>query len=91
MSWNHGKHSMRWGFEYNRQNYNQVGNQFSRGAFGFSAFATQSSANAGGDAFSDFLLGEIYQPRIAVSIATAIFDRNAEAAFLTTRGRSPRN
>src|SRR6266446_1008174 len=33
LSWIHGKHTFRFGFEYNRQNYNQVGNQFSRGQF----------------------------------------------------------
>jgi hypothetical protein len=29
LSWTHGKHTIRFGFEYNRMNFNQVGNQFS--------------------------------------------------------------
>jgi len=35
VSWTKGKHTFRFGFEYNRQNFNQVGNQFSRGQFTF--------------------------------------------------------
>ena len=37
VSWTRGKHTVRFGFEYNRQNFNQVGNQFSRGNFVFPA------------------------------------------------------
>jgi hypothetical protein len=86
ISWIHGKHSFRFGFEYNRQNYNQVGNQFSRGQFTFQPNATQSSPNVagaktGGDAFSEFLLGDIYTSTVAVAIANANFQRNAVAAF----------
>jgi Carboxypeptidase regulatory-like domain/TonB dependent receptor-like, beta-barrel len=86
LSWIRGKHSFRFGFEYNRQNYNQVGNQFSRGQFTFQPNATQSSPNAsgaktGGDAFSEFLLGDIYTSTVAVAIASANFQRNAVAAF----------
>ena len=33
LSWVKGKHSLRFGFEYNRQTFNQLGNQFSRGQF----------------------------------------------------------
>ena len=82
ISWTHGKHSLRMGFEYNRQNFNQIGNQFSRGQFSFQAYATQSSAKAGGDAFADFLLGDIYTSVVAVALATAKFQRNTEAAFI---------
>src|SRR5689334_12413889 len=51
LSWIKGKHTFRFGFEYNRQNYNQVGNQFSRGQFGFQANATQDANRTGGNAF----------------------------------------
>ncbi len=57
LSWIHGKHTFRVGAEFMRQNYNQVGNQFSRGQFSFQANATQSPEFTGGDAFADFLLG----------------------------------
>ena len=81
LSWIHGKHTFRFGFEYNRQNYNQVGNQFSRGNFVFQPNATQSSTKTGGDAFAEFLLGDLYQSTVAVAIANANFQRNAYAAF----------
>jgi hypothetical protein len=81
LSWIHGKHTFRFGFEYNRQNYDQVGNQFSRGNFVFQPNATQSSTKTGGDAFAEFLLGDLYQSTVAVAIASANFQRNAEAAF----------
>ena len=87
LSWTHGKHTFRFGFEYNRMNFNQVGNQFSRGQFTFQPNATQSSPNAagaktGGDAFSEFILGDIYTSTVAVAIANAQFQRNVEAAFV---------
>jgi hypothetical protein len=82
LSWIKGKHTLRFGFEYNRQNYNQVGNQFSRGSFTFQANATQSAAKTGGYAFAEFLLGDIYASTVAVAIANAQFQRNTEAAFI---------
>ncbi len=81
LSWIKGKHTFRFGFEYNRQNFNQVGNQFSRGNFVFQPNATQSTAHTGGDAFAEFLLGDLYQSTVAVAIANAQFQRNVEAAF----------
>jgi Carboxypeptidase regulatory-like domain/TonB dependent receptor len=81
VSWVKGKHAFRFGVEYNRQNYNQVGNQFSRGNFVFQPNATQSTAHTGGDAFAEFLLGQMYQSTVAVAIADAKFQRNAEALF----------
>ena len=81
VSWTRGKHTFRFGFEYNRQNFNQVGNQFSRGNFVFQPNATQSPTHTGGDAFAEFLLGDLYQSTVAVAIASANFQRNAEVAF----------
>lgn len=82
VSWSHGKHALRFGFEYNRQNFNQIGNQFSRGQFAFQPNATQSTAKTGGDAFAEFLLGDLYQSVVAVALATANYQRNTEAAFV---------
>lgn len=82
LSWTHGKHSFRFGFEYNRMNFNQIGNQFSRGQFAFQPNATQSASKAGGDAFAEFLLGDLYQSVVAVAIANANYQRNAESAFV---------
>jgi hypothetical protein len=82
VSWIKGKHTFRFGFEYTRQNFNQVGNQFSRGNFVFQPNATQSPTHTGGDAFAEFLLGDLYQSTVAVAIASANYQRNAEAAFI---------
>ena len=82
LSWVKGKHTFRFGFEYNRQNFDQVGNQFSRGQFVFQPNATQSPTHTGGDAFAEFLLGDLYQSTVAVAIASANFQRNVEAAFV---------
>jgi hypothetical protein len=82
VSWIKGKHTIRFGFEYDRQNFNQVGNQFSRGNFVFQPNATQSSTHTGGDAFAEFLLGDLYQSTVAVAIASANYQRNDEAAFV---------
>jgi Carboxypeptidase regulatory-like domain len=82
VSWVHGKHTYRFGFEYNRQNYNQVGNQFSRGQFVFQPNATKSASGAGGYGFAEFLLGDLYQSTNAVAIANARFQRNVEHVFV---------
>jgi hypothetical protein len=82
LSWIRGKHTFRFGFEYDRQNFNSSGNQFSRGQFTFQPNATQSSARTGGYAFAEFLLGELYQSTIAVAIANVRLQRNTEAAFI---------
>jgi hypothetical protein len=81
LSWVRGKHTFKFGAEFGRQNYNQVGNQFSRGQFTFQPNATQSSSLTGGDAFAEFLLGELYQSEVAVGIANATFQRNLFAAW----------
>jgi hypothetical protein len=82
LSWIKGKHTFRFGFEYNRQNYNQVGNQFSRGSFTFQANATQDVNKTGGNAFAEFLLGDPFSSTVAVAIADAKFQRNTESAFI---------
>jgi hypothetical protein len=78
LSWVHGKHAFDFGFEYGRQNYNQVGNQFSRGVFNFQTLPTNDS----GYAFANFLLGNIYVSSNAVSIANAKFQRNVWSTFV---------
>jgi hypothetical protein len=88
ISWNKGKHSFKFGFEYDRQNFNQFGNQYTRGQYAFNALATAQIGADGktvqgtGDAFAEFLLGDIYQPTVAVAAAQAAFQRNNEYAFI---------
>lgn len=82
-SWVRGKHTLRFGGEFRREHYNQVGNQFARGQFTFQPNATQNPATkSGGDTFGDFLLGDLYQSEAAVSIASANFVRNGWALYL---------
>src|SRR5579872_818844 len=84
LSWNKGKHSLKFGFEYDRQNFNQLGNQYSRGQYSYAANATRNAAYAQntGDAFAEFLLGTPFQTNVAVAAAEAHFQRNAYAAFV---------
>src|SRR5258708_17844285 len=42
ISWNKGKHTFKFGFEFDRQNFNQIGNQYSRGQYSFQPNATVS-------------------------------------------------
>jgi outer membrane receptor protein involved in Fe transport len=81
IAWTRGKHSFRFGFEYTRQNFNQIGNQFSRGQFAFQPNATMSTDRKGGDAFADFLLGDLWNSIVAVALAQSEFQRNAVGAF----------
>jgi outer membrane receptor protein involved in Fe transport len=82
-SWIHGKHTIRFGGEWRRESYNQVGNQFARGQFTFQPNATQNPATkTGGDTFADFLLGDLYQSEAAVSIASANFRRKGWAFYV---------
>jgi hypothetical protein len=82
VSWLRGKHGFAFGVEYTRQNYNQVGNQFSRGLFSFQANSTRSPQGTGGNAFAEFLLGHIFTSTNAVAIADAKFQRNVYHAFI---------
>jgi len=89
VSWIRGAHSFRIGFEYNRQTFNQLGNQFSRGQFSSEPLATALESGtpgnatlSGGDALADFLLGDLYQSTVAVAVADANFVRNVEAAYV---------
>jgi hypothetical protein len=76
VSWIHGKHTFRFGAEFTRQNYDQVGNQFARGQFTFQGNATLSPTLTGGDSFGDFLLGDLSTSEVAVAVANANFQRN---------------
>ncbi|MDR3754325.1 MAG: TonB-dependent receptor [Terracidiphilus sp.] len=87
-SWMKGKHSWRFGFEYNRQTFNQLGNQFSRGQFSSGPYATALQSGtignatlSGGDSLADFLLGDLYQATTAVAVADANYVRNVEAVY----------
>ena len=88
VSWVHGKHSLDLGFQFERQTFNELGNQFSRGNFTFLANATAQISSPGkaasgtGSAYADFLLGKIYTTTYAVQIAQADYKRNVESAYI---------
>jgi hypothetical protein len=83
LSWIHGKHTFAFGFEYNRQNFNQVGNQFSRGVFTFQANATKNPVDgSGGYSFAEFLLGRLFVSTNAAAVADAKFQRNVFHTFI---------
>lgn len=89
ISWTKGKHSIRWGYEYNRQTFNQLGNQFSRGQFSDQPLATALASGtpgnvtlSGGDSLADFLLGDLYQSVVAVAVANANYVRNVQATYI---------
>lgn len=96
IGWVKGKHSLRIGFEYNRQTFNQLGNQFSRGQFNSRPYATAletsipdpnnpgkfTAALSGGDSMADFLLGNLYQSTVAVAVADANYVRNVQAYYV---------
>ena len=88
IAWVHGKHSIDLGFQYERQTFKELGNQFSRGNFTTLANATASISTPGvadkgtGSAYADFLLGNIYTSTYAVQIARANYKRNVEAAYI---------
>ncbi len=74
-----GNHSIRFGGELRWDNYNQIGNQFARGAFLFEPNATGLPTAAGtltantGNSFADFLLGYCKRCEVAVTLASADF------------------
>ena len=89
LAWVRGKHSFRIGFEYSRQTFNQLGNQFSRGQFGAGPYATAlQSGTPGkatlsqGDALADFLLGSLQSSTVAVAVANANYVRNVQAYYV---------
>ncbi len=70
-----GNHSFRFGGELRRDRYNETGNAFTRGSFGFSGNATQSPAQRGvtGHPFADYLIGETSSPTRARTFSNGLF------------------
>ncbi|HUA86217.1 MAG TPA: carboxypeptidase regulatory-like domain-containing protein [Bryobacteraceae bacterium] len=83
LSWIKGKHTFKFGGEYERDNYDSLGNQFLRGQFTFQPNATENPAKPAGtgDAFAEFLLGDIYQSTVAYQDAVANYQRNDFAIY----------
>lgn len=63
VSWRHGKHNFRFGFDGRRQHLDMIAGSNGLGSFSFTGYATQSpsgtnaTGTTSGSAFADFLLG----------------------------------
>jgi hypothetical protein len=79
-----GKHSFRFGGEFRRDRYNETGNAFTRGSFGFDINATQDPARRGvtGHPFADFLLGEVFTPTRARAFSNGLFRASVFSLYL---------
>src|SRR3954468_23485870 len=83
LTWVKGRHTIGMGVEYDRQHFNEVGNQFSRGIFAFQANRTRNPvSNTGGYAFAEFLLGQPFHTTVALAVAEGKFVRNVFHAFV---------
>ncbi|MGH9849485.1 MAG: carboxypeptidase regulatory-like domain-containing protein [Blastocatellia bacterium] len=73
-SWTLGSHTVKFGGELRWDQYNQIGNQFARGAFLFEPNVTSNLGASGtGNSFADFLLGYCKRCEASVSLATIEF------------------
>jgi hypothetical protein len=70
-----GSHSFRFGGEIRRDRYNETGNAFTRGSFGFSGIATEDPARRGvtGHPFADYLIGQVTTPTRARAFSNGLF------------------
>ena len=80
-SWNHGRHSIRFGGEYRRDIYSQFGNQYTRGNPQFNGnFTAAPQTLAGGHSAADFILGAPFRVDLALQLAVTD-DRSNTLAF----------
>ncbi|MFN0121685.1 MAG: hypothetical protein ACKV2V_14425, partial [Blastocatellia bacterium] len=83
LSWTRGNHSLRFGGEIRWDQFNQVGNQFARGAFLFEPTATTNRGATGtGNAFADYLLGYCKRCEVSVSLAQAQFRARTQYYYI---------
>ncbi len=83
VSWTRGSHSFRFGGEIRWDQFNQVGNQFARGAFLFEPNVTTNRGAANtGNSFADFLLGYCKRCEVSVSLATAEFRARTQYYYI---------
>jgi hypothetical protein len=82
-SWNHGKHSFRFGGEYRYDIYNQYGNQYTRGNPQFNGnYTAVPQTLAGGNSAADFVLGDPYRLDLALQLAQGNDTSNSLAFYL---------
>jgi hypothetical protein len=82
-SWNHGKHSIRFGGEYRYDIYNQFGNQYTRSQLQYNGQYTANPANlVGGNAAADMDLGDLYRVDLALQVASSNDTANSMAFYI---------
>jgi Carboxypeptidase regulatory-like domain/TonB dependent receptor-like, beta-barrel len=82
-SWTKGKHAYKFGGEYRRVRYNQIGGVVTRGRFNFDGRYTGSSApGSTGSAVADFLLGTMNNSEGQIGAPIANFRSNYFALYL---------
>lgn len=90
-TWIRGKHSFRFGGEVRRDRYNQLGNEFPRGAFNWAAGSTANpNTKTGGYGFASYLLGSPTEVDGAFGIAFEQLRATSQAYYIddTWRARS---
>ncbi len=90
-SWIRGKHALRFGGEVRRDRYNQLGNEFPRGAFSWGSSSTSNpNTNSGGYGFASYLLGSPTEVDGAYGIAFEQLRATSQAYYFddTWRARS---
>ncbi|NOT62462.1 MAG: TonB-dependent receptor, partial [Acidobacteria bacterium] len=84
-SWTFGKHSAKFGGEWRRVRYNQIGGVVTRGRFNFDGRFTQqpllAAAQRGGSAVADFLLGHFNNSEGQIGAPVANFRSNYFALY----------
>ena len=82
-SWNHGKHSIRFGGEYRYDVYNQYGNQYTRGNPQFNGnYTANPQTLVGGNSAADFVLGDPYRLDLALQLAQGNDTANSLAFYI---------
>ena len=77
-----GNHSLRFGGEIRKDQFNQIGNQYGRGSFGFSQRTTEDPfTHTQGDGFASFLLGNVNLTEVSAQNAAAQFRATTFALY----------
>ncbi len=75
VSWNHGRHSIKFGAEIRRDRYNEAGNQDLRGQLTVTKQATNYE-------FSDYMLGYVTQNQDAATMGIGQFRATSQAYYI---------